>query len=174
MDGTTIEDEVIKLACIAHLTRLPQSNDPEAIQKFLKERERKAQIYNKTYIYNPNERMAELDGIEEVKKVLKILKAALKGKYKIENFYEAEYIVHSLLAYEQSPELSPFLTFLKSYDPQKEFGEYSIYDPQTQKVSTACLNLPLEKRIYYGFPITKKEQKNMRKEKELQLKRFIQ
>ena len=167
----SIEAEVLKIAFLPYIMTSKEilfkvlfnkSASPDRI----KETE---EIYQKSYTINPFERMADIKSLEITKNILSLMKGCLS----LQEYYEVEMLSKELSAYVNFPEQFPLLTYIQQCHLEEKIKDSSLFDSFPTILTQQCLDLPLKERIYFGFPITKDEQENLKIRLDVQTRRLF-
>ena len=130
----------------------------EKDKKKFNEMEKAMEIYNKYYIYSPQERIAEINSYTEVHKLTE------QGKYFIPhtNKIMELLIYRSLLkGYEKDRMYCPTMYYLEKICKKDEYKDLPIYNKDKNKMEKRVLmQYPFYKRIKLGLYITEKERKD--------------
>ena len=118
---------------------------------------------DKVYFFDPIERMAEIDACQIMKKILYILKL---NHQEVEMFTYLNYLIMNkeISSYDKTKNNFPFQKFVNLGHLQKAWKQSIIYDSIKKGLTKECLNLPLEERCRYGFPITEEEKEELQRE----------
>ncbi|HIR74054.1 TPA: hypothetical protein IAB95_00970 [Candidatus Ventrenecus avicola] len=115
---------------------------------------------DKSYLYAPLETMAEIDACKIMKKILHILRL---NHQEVELFTYFNYEILNKVLEVYAKTNFPFQKFVNLGHLQKAWKQSIIYDSIKKGLTKECLNLPLEERCRYGFPITEEEKEELQR-----------